>query len=255
MTSKLKLQIASDLHIETTDFTNSSIFIEPSADILILAGDIGSLYKIEQLRSFLEHVCKRFEHVIYVPGNWEYYKLHYHDPLLIDTLVTRLEKLQHTIKNLHILNKHSVRFGNICIAGCTLWSDLKTHLPKFIVKIPEMTTSLYQEIFQNNLKYIKHMVSYCQDNNLKLIVVTHHCPSYACLNGYKKTDKYVSLYASEIDILKKDMVDTWICGHTHYNFDFVTPGGTRLVSNQKGKPKDNITDFYKDFVIEIEQDL
>jgi predicted phosphodiesterase len=253
MTTKLKLQIASDLHIETMDTSNPFYLIEPSANILILAGDIGSLYKIEQLSKFLETVCSKFEHVIYVPGNWEYYKLHHHDPLSIDALVTRLENLQLHIKNLHVLNKQSVQFGNICIAGCTLWSDLKTQLPKFIVKIPEMTTSLYKEIFRNNLNYIKHMISYCKENELKLVVVTHHCPSYSCLSGYKKTDKFVSLYASEIDLLEKEMIDTWICGHTHHNFDFINSRGTRLVSNQRGKPKDNVTNFKKDFVIEIDQ--
>ena len=41
-------QLASDLHIEyQNNRVNAFDFITPTADILILAGDIGSLYKID----------------------------------------------------------------------------------------------------------------------------------------------------------------------------------------------------------------
>ena len=50
------VQIASDLHIEykNNNIPNPLDFITPSADILILAGDIGSFYKIQQLTEFLK---------------------------------------------------------------------------------------------------------------------------------------------------------------------------------------------------------
>ena len=42
-----------------------------------------------------------------------------------------------------------------------------------------------------------------------------------------------------------------IFGHIHQNFDFITNNGTRLVGNQYGKPKDNIDDYSKEFVVKI----
>ena len=70
-------QIASDLHIEykNDEPCNPLKFITPSADILILAGDIGSFYKMNQLKTFLTELCCYFLLVIYVPGNNEYYNV------------------------------------------------------------------------------------------------------------------------------------------------------------------------------------
>lgn len=256
----LKLQIVSDLHIEaihnrldnTEICPNPFDYITPSADILILAGDIGSLYKYNQLHTFLSKLCVKFKFVLYVPGNWEYYKLHECDPLALNTLVKRLQKLEKSIPNLHILNKTSVLIGNVCIAGCTLWSDLQCEIPKFIVKINEMTTTLYKDLFEDNLKYLKKMVNYTTTNNLKLVVVTHHCPTYKCLeNSGGKRDRFSSLYTSEIQLLESGLINTWICGHTHSNFDFFIESGTHIVSNQKGKPRDKIVDFKKDLVVDV----
>ena len=55
-------------------------------------------------------------------------------------------------------------------------------------------------------------------------------------------------------LLRKDKVRTWICGHIHQNFDYITNGGTRLVGNQYGKPRDNVDDYSKEFVVKIEED-
>jgi predicted phosphodiesterase len=136
----LRLQLVSDLHIE---YNNDSVdvdpveYITPSADVLVLAGDIGSLYKIEQLSNFVSRAAALFKHTIYVFGN------------------------------------HEARF--------------------------------------------------------------------------------ISLYASDLDyLLNKESIDTWICGHVHTNFDMVADGGTRLIGNQRGKPKDNICDYKKNLVLDYE---
>ena len=52
-------------------------------------------------------------------------------------------------------------------------------------------------------------------------------------------------------MLIKEDIDTWICGHVHANFDFLSAGGCRVVGNQKGKIKENVLNFKKDFLITI----
>ena len=89
-----------------------------------------------------------------------------------------------------------------------------------------------------------------------MIRVTHHTPTQLVFKEEhqlpKKKDKFKSLYYSDLDyLLTKDKVHTWICGHVHSNFDFISEGGTRVVGNQKGKPKDNIHDFSKNFVLDL----
>ena len=52
-------------------------------------------------------------------------------------------------------------------------------------------------------------------------------------------------------MLNKKDIDVWICGHIHANFDFLSAGGSRIVGNQKGKIKENVQNFKKDFTITI----
>lgn len=248
------VQIVSDLHIEKIDDINPDPidFITPSANILILAGDIGSLYKLEQLTNFLRRICYHFELVLYVPGNNEWYMIPNYFPVNWNTLEKRLKKIENDIDNLYVLNRSSVIIGNVCIAGATLWSYPKCKIPPFIVRIKGMYTKDYKKRHIDDLNYIKSIMKYCKNNAYKLIVVTHHPPTEKVLKNTNKRKKYISLYATNLDyLLSKNKVHTWICGHIHKNFDFYTENGCRVLGNQKGKPKDFITDYKKDFIITI----
>jgi predicted phosphohydrolase len=248
----IEFQIVSDLHIEykNNDVPNPLDYITPSADILILAGDIGSLYKINQLKSFLQLLCPLFKATIYIPGNHEYYLQDSFEPIPFELLTKRLYDLEN-IPSLYILNQSSIIINDICITGCTLWTKPLINLPKFIVKIHDINTYAYHVLHNNDLEYIENMIQFCKNKNLKLLVVTHHCPTEEVLQNFKK-DKYRSLYVSDLDyLLNKENVHTWVCGHLHYNFDFNTKNGTRVVGNQKGKPKDQINDFLKNFIVRV----
>jgi predicted phosphohydrolase len=248
------LQIASDLHIEyKNDITPDPLtMITPVADVLILAGDIGSLYKLEQLNKFLDRLCPHFDVVLYIPGNHEYYSIEGYPPVTMAVLSQRLKHLQNSISNLYILNKDCVTIGNVCIAGCTLWSEPTVKIPRYIVRLENTSDEKYKSMFNTDVQFIKDSVKYAKQNKLRLIVVTHHCPTYRVLEGTTKRDKFSSLYASALDhMLSKEDIETWICGHTHENFDFVTVDGTRVVGNQKGKPKDRVNNFSKQFTINI----
>jgi len=249
------IQLVSDLHIE---YQNDEIpdpldYITPTSKILILAGDIGSLYKISQLEGFLTKLCPLFEVVLYVPGNHEYYMVQNTQPLSMSKLLDRLFTIEKKIHNLYILNQSSVIIGDICISGCTLWSKATVNIPKFIVRIHGMNNEIYDNKFKNDLNYINKMIDYCNTNKLKLIVVTHYCPTYKIVDQNRKKDKYISLYVTELDnLLYKQKVNTWFCGHIHRNFNIITEGGTKVIGNQKGKPKDKIIDYKKDFIVKLE---
>ena len=193
-----------------------------------------------------------FPIVIFVPGNHEYYTIPEIPIERMNILVDRLYEIESEIDNLYILNKKSVRIGDVCITGCTLWSNPEINIPKYIVKVNGMNTLIYREKFESELRYINKMIKYCQKNKIKLLIATHHCPTYDVLIGSKKHQKFFSLYASRLDhLLDSKKVHTWVCGHIHKNFDYITETGTRLVSNQKGKPNDKITDFSKDFTVSM----
>lgn len=254
-TVELSIQIASDLHIEYLEGNPDPLsMIIPSADILILAGDIGSIYKYEQLETFLVKLCPHFKAVLMCIGNREYYDMKGYKPTTMEILLERLMTIKKGIDNLHILNRNSVQIGDLCIVGCTLWSNLKVNIPSFIVKISDMNSHIYRKKYEEDLEYIEKMIDYCTEKKLKLVVVTHHCPTFSVLNKQgnqrKKKDKYISLYASNLDrLLTKEKVHTWIFGHIHINFDLYTEQGTHIIGNQLGKPKDNVTDYNKSYVL------
>lgn len=81
MTNKLTFYCISDLHLEYYDSANDLYdkirHFLPNVDILILAGDIGQpLFKNgHNYRELLKLFKKRYEHVILVPGNHEYYQI------------------------------------------------------------------------------------------------------------------------------------------------------------------------------------
>jgi predicted phosphodiesterase len=261
----MNFQIMSDIHIE---FKNDEVpepkdFITPSADVLILAGDIGSLYKYEQLLGFLQKLSEMFQIIIYVPGNQEYYMQQHdnnnYEQLSFNQLTERLNSLQTKIQNLYILNQSSIIINDILISGCTLWSDIKIQIPKFIVRIDGFNSRVYLNKHKSDVQFLKKMIKYSKQKQMKLVLVTHHCPSYKVLTevldktftSNRAQDKFVSLYVSDLEeLISKDNVHTWICGHTHKNFNFQL-NGTTLLSNQKGKPKDKITNFKKDFTYTI----
>ena len=251
----LTFQIASDLHIESNsdDYLDPLSFITPVSDILILAGDIGSFYKFNQLKTFLIELCVHFKIVLYIPGNHEYYTQYGYKHEKMDILFYNFKTIKDDISNLYILNRSSVQIEDVCIAGCTLWSDPMIEIPKFIVRIEEMNTENYKKTHQEDLHYIKTMIKYCKTKQKKLLMVTHYLPTYSVITKlHKKKDKYISLYASDLDyLLNKDNVHTWIAGHIHMNFDLITEGGTRIVGNQLGKPKDNVKDYNKKMIILI----
>jgi len=248
----VNFQIMSDLHIENLpDNLHVDDFITPTAEILILAGDIGRVHKYIQLENFLQNLCPRFEFVLYVLGNHEYYRVDGIPPKNMEEIFKDLQTIKAKIPNLYILNCTSVIIDDVCVAGCTLWSKTDVDVPPYIVKIPEMNTVKYNALFENDRNYIEKMVKYCQQKNLKLLVVTHHAPSFSVGNR-RWADKYKSLYCSDLNhLLDRKKVHTWICGHVHVNFDTKTRNGTRLVSNQKGKPHDGVTDYLLDKVISV----
>ena len=243
-------QISSDLHIENfEDDVDPLKLITPKADVLILAGDIGSLYKYEQLFQFINNLVNHFKFILYIPGNHEYYTLKNEDiqPKTFTELNNILKRLENSFDKLHVLNCKSVIIEDTCIVGTTLWSELKCPLPKYIVRIYGFNGTMYNELHKRDVKYIKHMKDYCKKNKLEMLCVTHHPPSYDFLKKNSRK-KFNSLYASDLDYIIDKDINTWVFGHVHVNYDIVK-NDCRCVSNQLGKPKDKITDYIKSFVL------
>ena len=119
----MKIQLLSDLHLETQpDFVPTPA---PGADVLVLAGDIGSYQPGSALPALgdRDFGLARFSPrhgwpvpVLFVPGNHEY------DGLDFDEAHARLRE---TCERLGItwLEREVVQVGGVRFVGTTLWSD------------------------------------------------------------------------------------------------------------------------------------
>ncbi len=79
----LKIQIVSDLHLEFWPEKKRYNFIKSGAPILALLGDIcccSTDGDFDLFRRFIFEILPKYEHIIYVPGNHEYYTQYLDEP-------------------------------------------------------------------------------------------------------------------------------------------------------------------------------
>ena len=116
----MKLQLLSDLHLEAHPHWKAEA--APGADLLVLAGDIGSYQPGSQLGDSDFGLGQFSPHngwptpVIFVPGNHEY------DGMDFDAAHARLRE---TCERLGMiwLERETVVLGGVRFVGTTLWSD------------------------------------------------------------------------------------------------------------------------------------
>lgn len=116
----MKIQLLSDLHLEThPQFQPQPA---PEADLLVLAGDIGSYQKGSRLAGD-DFGLARFSPrrgwpvpVLYVPGNHEYDNLDY------DTTHARLRSTCDAL-GITWLEREVLHVGDVRFVGTTLWTD------------------------------------------------------------------------------------------------------------------------------------
>lgn len=232
----LNLQIASDIHIENTEQDWEQI-IKPKCDILVLAGNIGSLYKYYDLCRFLRWTCTKFRAVLYVLGDGEYSLMKGKEPRDLWELCIRADGLREVASNLHVLTRGSVIIQDVWFIGTTLWKNSD------ITYIKDMSDTNYNKLFEGDLRFIQQEIDKAKSVDSKVVVISHFAPTLGVCKGNDK------MSGSNLDkFLTKTHVHTWIYGHTGKNYDFFTDGGTRVVTNQYNhdnyKPDKVIRLFY-----------
>lgn len=243
------LRVASDLHLEA--FTGASIerisefFLQEDErdkeSILLLAGDICSHFLT--LEWFLTSIAPRFMHVVYCPGNHEYYKSDFDERnLQIDEIKSKQPNLNLSVAsgNVEMLEMDGVRI----IFGA-LWGDggqtlaeaghvafylndfrlIKKNNRLFTVDDMKLLNFSHRMTIEFNLK---------KEFSGKTVVMTHHLPSYSLCHPRFGTDCNGG-FASHCDrLMHEDYApDIWVYGHTHDTQDNVI-GKTRVLCNPAG---------------------
>jgi predicted phosphodiesterase len=232
----MKLTLLSDLHTEFwSEFPGKKI--NPQTDILVLAGDIA--VGPNKLLKALEYFAQFYEHVIYVPGNHEYYNYHIHD---IDDLKSLVPS------NVHFLNPGHVTINDstgepVLFIGATLWTNFRndplaiqaaSSMISDFKLIRKFSPASAVRLYEQHRDYIRAIYA-AREENQKVVVVTHFLPAIECTAPRFQGPNLLNNYFS--NDLGEEIADmsntTWLFGHTHDSVN-IQLGDTRLIANPYG---------------------
>ena len=237
----MKIQYASDLHLEMM-FNRGWLArheLKPSANILVLAGDVSYLgNKSIEDDQHITWLSDNFKQVLIVPGNHEYYGGFKLDETL-DNFEWELRP------NVRYLNNKSVVIDDTEFFLTTLWSKIpSSHIADIQYGLNDFRLICYKNDFRyaGDLNEIHYICLNWLDGALKAstakhkVVVSHHCPTMnPAFNNYPGSKLNPGFMSDNDNFIASHDIDAWIFGHTHYNAGSGTViGGTPLLTNQLG---------------------
>lgn len=277
----MKIQLLSDLHLEThPDFVPQPA---PGADVLVLAGDIGS-YQANSRLLDADFGLARFSPlppaqggagwptpVLYVPGNHEY------DVLDFDATHARL-RATCTRLGLIWLEREVLVWGGVRFIGTTLWSDFDVLAPTNSRAPDALAQQLRarEKAFRAANFYLRTTggtrhgapLMAAQVRELALacqtwlrqalaqpfagptVVVTHFAPSLASADPRYGLHPGTAGFCNALDDLLP-LATAWLHGHLHSPSSYVK-NGCRVVANPMGyADKGEQATFRPDLCIEI----
>lgn len=221
-------QVVSDLHSECmtpAELEEALKTLQPTAPLLILAGDIGNLVDMPSeanLQRVLDHCSRLWECVIYVLGNHEYYlpkdqRLPWKSPSLM-TLAEADEVYGNLVShwpNITLLSAGQfVMYKGVVLLGCTLWADISSIPNNLWGKLRDSRYAKRGEIisrYQYESQWLKDTIKHQRELGRPLMVITHFPPVGKSTQGWSSYFTGDLITTLDEDYLPK----VWIYGHSH----------------------------------------
>lgn len=254
---KQRIQIVSDLHLEFMYYEWDLPVTD--ADLIVIAGDVGVGTKHMEWMSQQIEIHKK--PIIYVLGNHEFYHQDYDETILV------WEKFSDSNKDFFLLHDRTAFINGVTYIGSTLWTDcenqeskeklIEKHLNDFkVIRYHGRTLTAKDTTDMNEYAkdYIRFMLENLDHGTDKIVLVTHHAPSFKSSASLFDGSELNCAFASDMEsILTGYGIDLAIHGHMH-NFSDYMIGDTRVVANPKGYPRE--TDygrgpFNASFIVEV----
>ena len=217
------------------------------ADVLVLAGDIltwdmmyGYMNKDEKSGLIYTHFegwfadrCEDYDLVIWVPGNHCYY-----DGRFVNiqkgfaewtTKINEVAQVKGYKGKLIVGDRFTVMHNDVKFICATLWTDFMRGNPIIMNQIQNglndynrinfkdhrLITPQILEEHQQSRAFIEQELNY----DGKIVVVSHHAPSYQSVHPNFRGDVLNYAYFSDLDHLV-ERATLWCHGHTHSSFDY-----------------------------------
>lgn len=228
----MRIQIISDLHFEFhrdggTQFIRD---LPITGDTIVIAGDLLPLVDRRTVANTFERFCALYKHVVFVPGNHEYYGT---SPANAEAI---LAACAWDLPSLHILNPGVIEIDDVRFVGAPLW-------------FPETPDEAKYRFLLNDFNQIINFVPWVHEThaahltflktNVKPgdVVVTHSMPhSGSVASEYVGSVLNRFFLAEDAEpIVEHAGAEVWIHGHTHIPCEY-TVNGTYVICNPHGYP-------------------
>jgi len=259
----VNIQLLSDLHLESNPhFVPQSA---PGADVLVLAGDIGSYQKDSSLTrmGIADFGLGRFANwpcpVVFLPGNHEY------DDQEFDVAHARLREVCQRLGFIW-LEREVVMLQGVRFVGCTLWTDFdaltSTQAATKPVTIGQQLVARDKAFRAANFALRKNHALNAGQPMLaegvralglesqawlrqalslpfehKTVVVTHFAPSLRSADPRYGINPGTAGFCNALDDMFPH-AQLWLHGHLHCPLDYRV-GGCRVVANPLGYARKN----------------
>jgi len=228
----------SDLHVDDAPYALPDT--PADVNVIIIAGDVADGHH-RSIRWLREHAVPKGLPVIYVLGNHDYYGGDIRDDA-DDWYRSAGITLLHAKRPM--VEIHGIRF-----IGCTLWTDYavsddlvaamwwaKMSMPDFSNIDYDMRRLVPKDlltIHRNHLGLLAGLLTEYEESR-RTVVVTHHAPHPASLNGGRARDPSDGSFASDLtSVIEVGRPELWIHGHVHQSRNY-RAGRTRMICNPRG---------------------
>jgi predicted phosphodiesterase len=230
----MKIQVMSDLHLEMHADGGAELIreLDPTGvDVLVLAGDITMARYYENLARVFQPLATKYRHIVYVPGNHEYYKS---SPKQV---ARNLAKLTKEVPQVVIpQNEIAVIAGQRFIAG-TMWfrPDPLGDLNKRFMHDFSLIQDLEPWVYDQNAAFEKVLATNVEATD---VVVTHHLPAFESVPPrFARSATNAYFVSDATSYIREHQPKLWIHGHTHDRCDYRL-GETRIIANPLGYPNE-----------------
>ena len=251
----MKLLILSDLHTEFADFVPEA---GVDFDVCVLAGDIATKGRSAAW------AANTFagKPVVLVLGNHDYWGSN-----LTKAVAQARADCEST--QVQLLHNNSVVIDGVRFVGGTLWTDYRLtgsrvlsmiDCQRVMVDHDRIRTVTYKRVSAGDLErehertraFLKMELTRLFDG--PTVVVTHHAPSFQCLEPRYQAmpgNHGNAAFASSLEYLMSPDVPLWIHGHVHKSVDMDIEG-TRILCNPRGYAGVELNpDFDPAFVVKV----
>lgn len=239
-----KIQLVSDLHLDI--WNNRRAFDHLVSDLrpedrstLVIAGDLGEhQFLMEQAYEVFECLCDKYEEVIYVAGNHEYYGSSY------ERTQERLKTLDARLSNLYCLENETLESRVGLVAGTTLWFRDGPYNRMFekLMNDFRFIEDFRSWVYEVNAKSIDFLADLARSEERKPdLVITHHLPCRKSVSAHYAHDRTNLYFLCDVSETLLDMSPkVWVHGHTHVPCSYWL-GDTEVHCNPRGYPGENRT--------------